>query len=477
MLMGFQRNRAMVQPMREVFDRRHILAAQDAIHYFILNLRHKLSRMHEDIYWQKYSARFKSFPSVLMPDVPMAEMAVCIPVYAEPDLLLSLESLWQCTRPDTVIDVLVCFNVNDRMTLEERTLHDNIWKEMHLWVASHQHDKLRFKTIYYESLPDPKGGVGWARKMVMDEAARRLPQEGVMICLDGDCTIEKNYLQEIHEHFLSRPACDAASIYYEHPFENLDSNTHQAIIDYELHLRYLVHALRWTGHPYAFQTVGSSMAVRRRAYLAHGGMNTRMAGEDFYFLQKFIEVGSLEEIRSTTVYPSARISYRVPFGTGRAISHLLLQDEPWKTTSFAVYSDMSFLINKINRLRQICENKETSDKGALIKAEFISHPKLWKYLDSIDIISECIKINEQTASPSSFRKRFFRFFNAFKGIRYAHYMRDHFYPDVPVTVAVKELLHRMNLQSTVHETAEDYLLFFRAMDRAIEQNGDKAKQG
>ena len=32
----------------------------------------------------------------------------------------------------------------------------------------------------------------------------------------------------------------------------------------------------------------------------------------FYFLQKFIEVDSLQEIRYTTVYPSARTSDRVP---------------------------------------------------------------------------------------------------------------------------------------------------------------------
>jgi hypothetical protein len=74
---------------------------------------------------------------------------------------------------------------------------------------------------------------------------------------------------------------------------SLDSNVARAITSYELHLRYLVHAMRWAGHPFAYQTVGSSMAVRRKAYLSLGGMNTRQAGEDFYFLQKFIEVGSL----------------------------------------------------------------------------------------------------------------------------------------------------------------------------------------
>ena len=185
---------------------------------------------------------------------------------------------------------------------------------------------IKFRPVFLEELPDPKGGVGWARKIVLDEAARLLSQEGIMLCLDSDCTVAQNYLKVVTDHFQSNPDCNAVSIYFEHNLDTLGYDERHAIIQYELHLRYLVHAMRWAGHPFAFQTVGSSMAVRRKGYLAHGGMNTRQAGEDFYFLQKFIEVDSLQEIRNTTVYPSARISDRVPFGTGRAMSQLL----PWK---------------------------------------------------------------------------------------------------------------------------------------------------
>ena len=59
----------------------------------------------------------------------------------------------------------------------------------------------------------------------------------------------------------------------------------RAIDRYELFLRHYVLGLKLAGSPYAFHTVGSAMACTADAYVRRGGMNTRAAGEDFYFLQ------------------------------------------------------------------------------------------------------------------------------------------------------------------------------------------------
>jgi hypothetical protein len=48
-------------------------------------------------------------------------------------------------------------------------------------------------------------------------------------------------------------------------------------------------------------------------------MNTKKAGEDFYFLNKIVRKPGFAEIHEALVYPAARISDRVPFGTGRAL--------------------------------------------------------------------------------------------------------------------------------------------------------------
>jgi hypothetical protein len=51
-------------------------------------------------------------------------------------------------------------------------------------------------------------------------------------------------------------------------------------------------------------------------------MNRRMAGEDFYFIQKLLPAGGFFNLNQTTVYPSPRSSARVPFGTGVTIQRL-----------------------------------------------------------------------------------------------------------------------------------------------------------
>ena len=79
--------------------------------------------------------------------------------------------------------------------------------------------------------------------------------------------------------------------------------------------------------PFAFHTIGSSMAVRASSYMRQGGMNKRKAGEDFYFQQKIIPLCGFTECNSTVVYPSPRPSYRVPFGTGRAMLGYLQNGE------------------------------------------------------------------------------------------------------------------------------------------------------
>ncbi len=421
--------------------------------------------MPEDIHWQKYSARYKTYPLHLEAGVPAPGLIVCIPVYAEPDLITTLESLLVCELPDIQVEVILLFNKSNRMTVAEGVMHHEAWLETLAWIDAHQQEELKFRPVFLDDLPDPKGGVGWARKMVLDEAARLLSQDGIMLCLDSDCTVAQNYLREVFNYFQNHPACNAVSIYYEHNLDTLGEHERHAIIQYELHLRYLVHAMRWAGHPFAFQTVGSSMAVRRKGYLAHGGMNTRQAGEDFYFLQKFIEVDSLQEIRDTAVYPSARISDRVPFGTGRAMSQLLPGNSAWMTADFMVFRLIKPLLQQTDELRKLLSQSvevEMSDTG-LLKLKL--HPAVVSFLKEIDFIDHCQEILLHTSTYANFRRRFFRYFNSFMMIRFMHYMRDHFFPEVPIGQAANELTQMADTASARGMGVEEVLIRFRYLDK------------
>jgi hypothetical protein len=421
--------------------------------------------MAQDIHWQKYATRFKTFPARLEEALENPEMVVCIPVLAEAELLSTLESLKACEKPDIQVEVLLLFNKNDKLSMEQVEIHDQSWRDCIQWINQQNATGLQFKPVYVDIMPDPSGGVGWARKLVLDEAARRLKQDGIMLCLDADCTVEENYLKVIYQYFKEHASCKAASIYFEHRLDKIEeSEVREAIAQYELHLRYLVHAMRWTGHPFAFQTVGSSMAVRRGAYLEHGGMNTRQAGEDFYFLQKFIEVGALHEIHGTCVYPSARISGRVPFGTGRAMQRLLGESIDWLTTDFLIFRLIKPLLQQVDQLRTRIKNNAEKDTYGQLKEMGIDDEVL-HFLRHVDFVKECLNIDRHTTNATAFRKRFFRYFNSFMMIRYMHYIRDHLHPDVPVVRAARALALEMNASIPVNENTFIWLEVFRKMDK------------
>ena len=313
-------------------------------------------------------------------------------------------------------------------------------------------------------MPKEKEGVGLARKIAMDEAARILNPEGIIICLDADCTVEANYIREICNSFQKKPDMEAASIYFEHVLDELDDHARNNIVSYELHLRYLVHAHRWCGHPFAYHTVGSSMAVGRNAYLRQGGMNTRRAGEDFYFLHKFIENDKLFEIKSTTVYPSARMSDRVPFGTGRAMLELGEGKKRQLTTNFEIFKKIRPLFASLHLIRKMVTNKSNTfnyhELAELVGLDL----QIIKYLEAIEFGKTVMEIFQHTNSLPSFQKRFFRYFNAFRMIRYTHYMRDHFYTDVAVGTAATELLAHKGITQHFHNS-EELLHYFRKMDK------------
>ncbi|MGE5425373.1 MAG: glycosyltransferase [Syntrophothermus sp.] len=164
-----------------------------------------------------------------------------------------------------------------------------------------------------------KHGVGWARKTVMDKIAEE-SQEGtdIMISLDADTTFGSDYFQSVAETFIHHPDAVALSVpYFHNPSE--DPYAYRAILRYEIYMRHYSINLWRIGSPYTFTALGSAMACPVRSYQAIGGMTPKMSGEDFYFLQKMRKYGRVLFWNREKVYPAARFSDRVYFGTGPAM--------------------------------------------------------------------------------------------------------------------------------------------------------------
>ena len=267
--------------------------------------------------------RFKQRQISIHPD-PNLGMVIVIPCFFEFELIQTLDSLRQCTAPAVSVELIIVINASQNTP--SHILHQNVQTsiEVENWIQKHR----PFFSCHYlllDDLPPKHAGVGLARKIGMDEAVDRFEQlekdNGIIICLDADTTVQHNYLIEIEAFFNQYPRKEALSIHFEHPLEGeiFEERVYTGITHYELFLRYYIEALRYAGYPFAFHTIGSAMAVRSKAYQKRGGMNRRKAGEDFYFLHKFISQNSLGELNSSWVIPSPRASEKVPFGTGRAI--------------------------------------------------------------------------------------------------------------------------------------------------------------
>src|SRR5687768_5069811 len=84
--------------------------------------------MSEDSAWKKYANRFKVYPSLVAEEVdPDVYMIFCIPVFAEPQILLTLESLLKADHSNLKAEAILLFNLNEFATEDEIMLHQNSW--------------------------------------------------------------------------------------------------------------------------------------------------------------------------------------------------------------------------------------------------------------------------------------------------------------------------------------------------------------
>jgi len=386
-------------------------------------------------------------------------MYIVIPCYNEPDLLTTLQSVKQCDVPVSPTKVLVIINEaegeNEAVNIQNQ---DTFFKSLQ-WAKENSSTQLEFE-IELHTLPKKYAGVGLARRIGMDIATAYYlsnnTANGVIVCLDADCIVAQNYLVEIERHFNIHPKTPAAAIYFEHDLEQCESvENRTAIVNYELFLRYYIEGLRFANYPYAFHTVGSSMAVRASIYKKQGGMNRRKAGEDFYFLHKIIPLGGFTEINTTAVYPSSRPSNRVPFGTGKAVNNWYHQKEKvFYTYHPLVYDAIKTLMYSIDMLNKDIVYKDWEAKLPKSVAHFLQQHKGFEGWENA---------RTNSASNESFKNRYTLWWDGFRILKLVHFLRDNHYPNILLKDAAQQLIK--NKKAVNDASLYDLLLFYREIQR------------
>jgi hypothetical protein len=198
------------------------------------------------------------------------------------------------------------------------------------------------------------------------------------------------------------------------------------------------------------------MACRGSSYAKQGGMNRRKGGEDFYFIQKLVALGGYRALNYTTVYPAARLSDRVPFGTGAAMQNSLNTDGSLKTFSPAIFRELGEFCTLVLDTQPSKMARQAEQLPAAMK-EFLQQQKF------SDRLAE---IQRNVAGATNFRKRVFRWFNAFRFLKFAQFASREHHPKIPIgdaAMQISKLVGLSDLPSSADKKA--WLSIYRRLDK------------
>jgi hypothetical protein len=404
------------------------------------------------------------FPELIKeaPDKNTA-IIIVVPAYDEPWITKMLDSLALCTEIPCKVEVLIIVNAPADASAESIRNNMLTLENIVTWQRGNPGCFFRVYAILAGPVPFRGWGVGMARKTGMDEAVRRFnainKPGGIILNLDADCLVESNYLVSVYNEFAVRNNRSACSIYFEHPLSGNDfcDSVYDYITLYELHLRYYLQGLIFSGFPFVFHTVGSAMGVKALPYIKAGGMNRKQAGEDFYFIQKLVPAGGYFTLNSTTVHPSPRPSFRVPFGTGASVTKLSEPgDQTMLTYDISAFMELNAFFHATEKYYN-CVDEEFALFYSSLPAGIKS------FISEDEMNSKLMEIKNNTSGFQSYRKRFFGWFNMFRIVKYLNHVHSVIFEKKSVIVAATELLDAKGILLKSDDPSA-LLLYYRSLE-------------
>ena len=286
-------------------------------------------------------------------------------------------------------------------------------------------------------------GVGLARKigadtflsfiqdMMSKEDRVQALQHIHMLHLDADTRVDHDYLPGATTA-LEQTGTGAVCLDFEHAPAQ-DADIQRIILAYELFLHYYVAGLDWADSPYAFHTIGSTMACTASAYVRALGMPQRRLGaEDFYFLQKVAKQDGVATSTRTTVHPSPRPSDRVPMGTG---PHVRAQHA---TAAPLTYTYNPHVFAEIKNLYNVISEGTTSPAKHILP--HVQQNGLANFLQKHGFTDIWEKLQKQHSTPAARLKAFHQWFDGLMLYKAIRCLSESSLPRVPLHEAWDELM-------------------------------------
>lgn len=284
---------------------------------------------------------------------------------------------------------------------------------------------------------DVKQGVGLARKIGCD-LALALHLDGKIASpwihsTDADVHLATDTFHETEE-------CDVTSAAVLYPYDHVasgDAELDWATALYEVGLRYYVLGLAHARSPYAFHTIGSTLAVHATAYAQVRGFPRRLAGEDFYLVDKLSKVGPIRRARHGTVSIQSRWSDRTPFGTGRGVRKIAEERAAGRTSGLYDPRTFEALGASLEALDAFCVERRLEAVGLQLARlpDDLRRP-VEAYFVSERLGEVLVAASEQSSDVPRLRRRVATWFDGLRALKLLHAVRADSAPDLPWPTAL-----------------------------------------
>lgn len=244
---------------------------------------------------------------------------ICLPVLNESEQLPQLLQSF-ADQSFQGFKIIACVNQHEDWWKNEALIDkclDN-QKSIKLLSNTHLYVEVIDKSSRGKGWIGKKRGVGWARKLAMDRASELAKPNDLIVSVDADTYYPKDYFQSLLDLFSQNTQFTIHSNPYYHPLTDSKAED-EAILRYEVYMRVYHINMMLIDNPYAFSALGSAMVCTAAQYKKMGGISPKLSGEDFYFMQHMRKNGPVSQYNKYKIYPQARFSDRVNFGTGPAM--------------------------------------------------------------------------------------------------------------------------------------------------------------
>ncbi|MAT91700.1 MAG: hypothetical protein CME59_03790 [Halioglobus sp.] len=282
-------------------------------------------------------------------------------------------------------------------------------------------------------------GVGLARKCGCDLALQwidaGLVDSDWICCSDADAQLPDTYPGQ-----LSTAAADAVAATF--PFRHVAAQAADiaaATALYELRLHHYVLGLEYAASPWAWHSMGSCLAVRAAAYAHCRGFPRRAGAEDFYLLSKLAKLGPVARLGGDCIGIDARLSDRVPFGTGPAVAALLSPPGAQQPALFyhpATFTALRAVLDCVEPL----VTEAGAEPGRLLADHGLAAELCAPAATALQALGmEKALLNcRRHRDPAGFTRHFHQWFDAFRTLKFLHLLRDAGWPMLPLSELAQE---------------------------------------